>query len=92
MNNSLFRQVRFVVPALVLGAFLFSVSDLSGQTTRRRRTSTPIPAPTATPPLTEPQIISRADEFPDENSRAIPPDPNENKPGPGADTASVKSL
>jgi hypothetical protein len=37
-------------------------------------------------------IISRADEFPDENSQAIPPDPNENKPIAGADTTSVETL
>jgi predicted nucleic acid-binding Zn-ribbon protein len=65
---------------------------MSGQTNRRRRTSTPIPAPTATPLTSEPQVISRADEFPDANSQAIPPDPNEIRPGSGADTVSVGTL
>src|SRR5688572_22262352 len=84
-------RMRVVIPALVVGAFIFSVTDLNGQTTRRRRPSTPIPAPTATP-ISEPLIISRADEFPDENSQAIPPDPNADKPVAGADTTSVQTL
>ncbi|PYT01119.1 MAG: hypothetical protein DMF63_03995 [Acidobacteria bacterium] len=64
-------------------------TDASAQTNRRR--SIPIPAPTATP-ISEPQIISRADEFPDENSRAIPPDPNEPRPNSAADRANIASL
>jgi len=69
-------------------ACIATTTDTSAQTNRRR--SIPIPAPTATP-MTEPQIISRADEFPDDNnSRAIPPDPNDVKPG--ADSANVVSL
>ena len=36
-------------------------------------------------------VISRADEFPDENSRAIPPDPNEVKTT-GVDAASLLTL
>ena len=82
---------HLIVLVLVAFAFVISAANLSGQT-KRRRTSTPIPAPTATPYSTEPQIISRADEFPDENSRAIPPDPNELKPGAGADSTSIGSL
>ena len=85
------RSAHLMVLMLGAFAFVFSVADVSGQT-KRRRTSTPIPAPTATPYSTEPQIISRADEFPDQNSQAIPPDPNELKPGAGADSASVGSL
>ncbi|MEO8573638.1 MAG: hypothetical protein ABI481_06685 [Pyrinomonadaceae bacterium] len=85
------RPIHLMVLMIVAFAFLFSAADLSGQT-KRRRTSTPIPAPTATPYLTEPQIISRADEFPDQNSRAVPPDPNELRAGAGADSSSVGTL
>ena len=77
---------------IISGSVLAAVLVLSGVTdaqTNRRRTSVPIPAPTATP-SSEPLIISRAEDFPDENSRAIPPDPNESKPG--ADRTSVQSL
>lgn len=91
MRNISLWRARILIPAVIVAAFMFSVSDLSGQSTRRRRPSTPIPAPTATP-MTEPLIISRADEFPDENSQAIPPDPNENKPVAGADATSVDTL
>jgi hypothetical protein len=81
------RRTVLVLPGLMLVACIATASDASAQTNRRR--SIPIPAPTATP-MTEPQIISRADEFPDENSRAIPPDPNAIKLG--ADAATVGSL
>ncbi len=84
--------MRILMPGLILAAVVFSVTDLSGQTTRRRRTSSAIPAPSATPPTSEPLIISRADEFPDQNSQAIPPDPNETKSVVGADAASVVTL
>ncbi len=92
MRDVLLRRIQLVVSVLVFFAFVAAVADMSGQTNRRRRTSTPIPAPTATPVTSEPLVISRADEFPDENSRAIPPDPNEIKQGSGADTASVGTL
>lgn len=90
MKVFLLRRIRVSILALALLVLGAAVTDLSGQTNRRRRTSTP-PVATATPPVTEPQIISRADEFPDENSRAIPPDPSELKSN-GADTANVQAL
>ena len=83
--------LRFLIPVLVIGAFACWATDISGQTPRRTR-STPIPAPTATPPSSEPMVISRADEFPDENSQAIPPDPNANKPAAGVDSTNVQTL
>jgi hypothetical protein len=85
------HSTHLIVFFIAIFAFAMTITDVTGQT-KRRRTSTPIPAPTATPYTSEPQVISRADEFPDENSRAIPPDPNEVKPGVGADTTSVGSL
>src|SRR5688572_10162109 len=86
MKYSLLPKIQLIVLACVA---LIAVVDVSGQTKRRR--SIPIPAPTATPVPNEPMIISRADEFPDENSRAIPPDPSEQK-ATGADSSSVTSL
>lgn len=76
------------MPLIALGACLFAVVEIDGQATRRR-TSTPIPAPTATPSTSEPMIISRADEFPDENPQAIPPDPSTR---PAVDAASLVTL
>lgn len=86
MRLFLRRRAVFVLPILIVLACIAMTMDASAQTNRRR--SIPIPAPTATP-LSEPEIISRADEIPDENSnsRAIPPDPNA-----GADSANVGSL
>lgn len=92
MKNFALREMRWVAPVVIFVAIFATVSDTSAQTNRRRRTSTPIPAPTATPVTSDPLIISRADEFPDENSRAIPPDPNEIKTVIGADTASLSTL
>ncbi len=90
MRDLSIRRIHFLIPMVGILLFVVGAADLNGQSTGRRRTSTPIPAPTATPVTSEPLIISRADEFPDENSQAIPPDPNELKPG--ADTASVVTL
>jgi hypothetical protein len=87
MKGLTLRRIQLVLPLMIIGAFLVVVSDASAQTTRRR--STPIPAPTATPSGTDAMVISRADEFPDENSRAIPPDPNDVK---GVDAASLLTL
>ena len=84
------QLIHFVVPAMIVAAFAIGSADLSAQTNRRRRTSTPIPAPSPTPTTSEPLIISRADEFPDENSQAIPPDPNAVRPG--AEASSIGSL
>ena len=86
MKGIILRRAQLVLPLMIIGAVLVAVSDTSAQTTRRR--STPIPAPTATP-SGDAMVISRADEFPDENSRAIPPDPNEVK---GVDAASLLTL
>lgn len=82
------RGIRLILPLIVFGACLFAVVEIDAQNTRRR-TSTPIPAPTATPSTSEPMIISRADEFPDENPQAIPPDPNAR---PTVDAASLVTL
>src|SRR5687768_11910968 len=92
MKNFSLREIRWVAPVVIFVAIFATVSDTGAQTNRRRRPSTPIPAPTATPVTSDPLIISRADEFPDENSRAIPPDPNEVKTVVGADTASLSTL
>src|SRR6188768_1110717 len=92
MRLFLRRRASLFVPGLMILACIATAMDAGAQTNRRR--AIPIPAPTATP-ISEPEIISRADEFPDENvnsnsnsnSRAIPPDPNA-----GADSANVVSL
>ena len=80
---------KVIISGFVLAGVLLLSGVTDAQTNRRK--SIPIPAPTATP-SSEPLIISRAEDFPDENSRAIPPDPNESKAGAGADRTSVQSL
>ena len=78
--------------ALILGLMIAAMLVAANAQTPRRRTSTPIPAPTATP-TGEATIVSRADDFPDDasESKAIPPDPNENR-SVGADTGSLQTL
>ncbi|MEP7148722.1 MAG: hypothetical protein ABI857_07545 [Acidobacteriota bacterium] len=92
MRDLSLRRIYLIVPVIVIFAFAAASADVNGQTSRRRRTSIPVPAPSVAPLTSEPLIISRADEFPDENSRAIPPDPNEIRTVTGADTASVVTL
>lgn len=79
---------------LIFGSMLavlliISVSHVSAQTPRRR--SIPVPAPTATP-TSEPLIISRADDFPDQNSQAIPPDPNAEREAALVARANLQAL
>jgi hypothetical protein len=82
-------RIAFTAAAALTILFVMTVLTADAQTPRRR-TSTPIPAPTATPSQ-DAAVISRADDFLDENtSRAIPPDPNEARTG--ADRANVQSL
>ena len=78
---------KFWIVSLIIAATLVSAEAQ----TARRRAATPIPAPTATP-ISEPLIISRAEDFPDENSQAIPPDPNEVKTLVGADRSNLQTL
>ena len=79
---------KVFIPTFVLATALLASVTADAQT-NRRRTSVPIPAPTATP-SGEPMVISRADDFPDTGAEAIPPDPNEVKTG--ADRGSIQSL
>lgn len=81
---------KVLISGFLLATVLVLTPAVDAQTNPRRR-SIPIPAPTATP-SSEPLIISRADDFPDENSQAIPPDPNESRAAAGADRSSVLSL
>jgi len=89
MRDLLRRRASIGLVLALFGVIAFVTDDVTAQGSRRR--STPIPAPTATP-ITEPIVISRADEFPDENSRAIPPDPNEVKLITGAEPANLATL
>src|SRR5262245_24484023 len=75
---------KVLISGFVLAAVL-GVSAIADAQTNRRK-SIPIPVPTATP-ISEPQIIRRADDFPDSGAVPIPPDPNA-----GADKTSVQSL
>lgn len=69
------RSQKFtpILPVLSLSLIFLASIGADAQTSRQQRRSTPIPSPT--PAATEPLIISRAEDFPDENSQAIPPEP-----------------
>jgi len=56
--------------AVLIGA---SVLDVSGQTRRRKRVSKPVPVATPLPVQSEPLVISRAEDFPDDSSRIVLP-------------------
>lgn len=58
-----------------LAALLLTVStfDIDAQTRRRAKSTQPVPVVSATPPTSEPLIISRAEDFPDEQSQPIAP-------------------
>jgi len=88
MKQLLSRQNMMGIALASFGLFGIAVADVVAQTPRR---SIPIPAPTATPSSSDPMIISRADDFPDDSSRAIPPDPNEIRT-PAIDAASLVTL
>ena len=66
---------RITVIALVLSLFVaFFAADSQAQTRKKKRTTRPLPVVTMQP-QGEPLIISRAGDFPDQNSQAIPPPP-----------------
>ena len=54
---------------LILGGML----SVDGQTNRRRSTASTRPTATPTPSRAEPEVISRADQYVDENGRIITP-------------------
>ena len=91
MRSFRLRFISLAVPLMIFGAILLVATDASAQSTRRR-TSTPIPAPTPTPSGSDAMIISRAEDFPDENSRAIPPDPNDVKTADASSLATLEAL
>jgi hypothetical protein len=92
MNNNWVRRITLLAPLFAVVVLIATVTDVNAQTTTRRRTrSIPIPAPTATPSA-DAEIISRADELNDENSRAIPPDPNDPSGVIGADRTGISTL
>jgi hypothetical protein len=66
---------RISVIALVLSLFVaFFAVDSQAQTRKKKRNSKPLPVVTMQP-QGEPLIVSRAADFPDQNSQAIPPPP-----------------
>jgi len=62
-----FRKFSRILPVAALSLILIAVIGADAQTKRPERRSTPIPSPT--PTTNEPLIISRAEDFPDENSQ-----------------------
>lgn len=89
--SKLQSKFSLVLPVLSLSLVFLAADGAEAQVTRPERRSIPIPSPT--PPANEPMIISRADDFPDENSQtstvetiAVP------VPSPAAGVAASEDL
>lgn len=65
--SKLRSKFSLVLPVLSLTLVFLAAEGTEAQVTRSERRSIPIASPT--PPANEPMIISRADDFPDENSQ-----------------------
>lgn len=65
-------KIVIISAAFLLSAVCF-VSGAEAQN-NRRKTTTSKPAPTPTPTRTSPEVISRADQFIDENGRVVTPE------------------
>lgn len=70
------RKSRLVFAVCAAIVLCFFVVELSAQTKRRKRVAVKAPIVSATPPRTEPLIISRAEDFPDSESQAVAPTTN----------------
>ena len=73
MKLGKFGSQRLVYALFMAIALCFSVVELDAQTKRRKRVPVKTPVVSATPPQTEPLIISRAEDFPDSESQTITP-------------------
>ena len=72
MNRHIFGRSRIVVIALAGLGLLFSVADINAQGTRRKRTTKTTASRTVPATQnTEPQIISRAEDFPDTETQTV---------------------
>lgn len=84
------RNLKFVIG--IFGIALFSVSafvfSADAQTNRRRTTTKSKPTVTPTPRSTEPEVISRADDYP---TVVIEPPPT-TKGEPASDTDSLRKI
>ncbi len=65
------RKGKILAIAAIFVTLAFSVADLSAQAKRRKKSVKPTPVVSATTPATEPLIISRAEDFPDTESRVV---------------------
>ena len=72
MNRNIFGSGTMAVIAFVALGLFFSVADISAQGTRRKRTPTTTARTVPVTQATEPQIISRAEDFPDTETQLIP--------------------
>jgi hypothetical protein len=56
----------------LLSAILVSATESDGQTRRKKRTAKPTPPVIYQQPQSEPQVISRAEDFPDQGVQVVP--------------------
>ncbi len=93
MKRNIFGSNKIAVIAIVGLGFFLGIADITAQGTRRKRTTTTPSRTIPTTPQTEPQIISRAEDFPD--TQAMPVQtivaPRTDEPIGGTDE-STKSL
>ena len=66
---------RIAIIALFALVLFFSVADTSAQGTRKKRTPSTATRTVPVTPNTEPQIISRAEDFPDAGAQPVLPNP-----------------
>jgi hypothetical protein len=73
MNISKLNRVSMIGLILSLFVVIFA-ADSQAQTRKKKRTARPLPVVTMQP-QGDPLVISRAADFPDQNSQAVPPPP-----------------
>jgi len=73
MSLKIVESNRMIIIACAAVVLFFSLIDVNAQTTRRKRSTVPVPRVTPTLPQGEPLIISRAEDFPDTESQTILP-------------------
>lgn len=76
MNRSILGSNSIAIITIVGLGLFFSVADIKAQGTRRKKTSSTASRTVPVTQNTEPQIISRAEDFPDTESTVVLPNPD----------------
>ena len=82
---------KITIIVLVALSLFFSVADISAQRKRRKRKAPVVASTVPTPTVTEPQIVSRAEDFPDALTQPVQTNPATDVPGARTDD-NAKSM